>query len=279
MSCDVLVVGGGLFGQVAAAALRREGAEVCVIDDKRQGAGSAPAGCVIRPSWVGNMKRAELEDSLRLLDELYGLKDLELEARPTGLRVRCHRVEPNQILGGELWNWRALEIGQDATAYVMTRPDGGQATIAPRRGVVLACGQWANELAPWLPKVSGRWGWSHRGPPVKQPNIRLWAPYRQVVAFNMDDGRSWCGDGYALIESSFTASKRDASRERCADAVGATVAMIETQAGARPYAETGGAPCLMVKQGRVWAVTAGAKNGTIAAAWAARRLVREMLHG
>jgi flavin-dependent dehydrogenase len=47
---DVVIVGGGLFGSIAAAALRDAGMDVCLIDDGRPRSGSRAAGCLMKPS-------------------------------------------------------------------------------------------------------------------------------------------------------------------------------------------------------------------------------------
>jgi NAD(P)-binding Rossmann-like domain len=269
---DVIVVGGGIFGQVAAATLRREGAIVEVLDARRPGAGSPPAGCVLRPSWLAGMPASDLDAAMMLLDELYGLRELELESIPLRSVVRCHRVEPELILGKPVIHGAVLSVGEDGSVHT----ESGVET--PRVGTVVATGQWAQELTPWVGDVTGRWGWSHRGPPVQRNTVRVWAPYRQTVAFNMSDGRSWSGDAQALLEKSKVPDKEAKSRARCAEAVGCDVSRLETMCGARPYAaQRDTEPALLRRRGRVWSITGGAKNGTAAAAWAARRLVREML--
>jgi hypothetical protein len=107
--------------------------------------------------------------------------------------------------------------------------------------------------------------------PVTEPVISVWAPYKQVVALNMDDGMSWSGDGSALVERSFRQDYRlTAARNRVERHVVRTTRVLP---GVRPYAAVHDkAPCLVSPQGRIIAVTGGAKNGTIAAAWAARRI-------
>lgn len=271
MMTDVIVVGSGIFGMIAASTLRREGASVTVIGDGRSDAGSKPAGCVLQPSWMTNMSRADIDAALLLLDELYGLDDVEFELRPTCMKlIKCWRVEPSKILQPSEIHDTAVRLTEET---VIT--DNGEYS-APK--IVLACGVWAQQLAPWVGGVTGKFGWSHRAPPVKSPFIAPWAPYRQTVGFNMIDGRSWLGDGQALIERSATEERQEQSRHRCMNAAFSQPQPMDTLRGARPYAvETSGQPCLVRRSGNIWAVTGGGKNGTAAAAWAAQKLAREVL--
>lgn len=264
---DMVVVGGGLFGQIAAAHARQQGAKVLLVDDQREGAGSSAAGCIMRPSWMTRMTREQIDASFSLLDNLYGLKSIQFTLWPSTKTVECYRVEPSAVLGAKLHRERCEVVTADGCVVL------DSSEIIEARSVVVAAGIWTAELCPWVPALTGRWGWSHRGRAVKKPLIRVWAPYRQIVAFNMADGAAWVGDGSAYVEKSANEYNRGRSVARCSQAVKIT----STTLGARPYCDTEGEPCHVSRRGRVWAVTGGAKNGTASAAWAARRVVEEAL--
>lgn len=273
---DVLVVGGGIFGSIIARHLRELRMSVIMIDDARPERGSAPAGCVIKPSWVSSLSKSDLHAGLDLLNQYYGVHDVEFTLIPGRKKVSAYRVEPSMILGQvdhNTYHGRASMLtdhGHSVSfSLVNSSVLGGHA-----RWAVVAAGLWTPELCPWV-RTWGRWGWAFRGLPVPEPIISLWAPYKQVVAFNMSDGMSWSGDGSALVESSFRRPERlIAARSR----VGRHVSKITSvMPGVRPYAAIPDKkPCLVSPHGRIIAVTGGAKNGTIAAAWAARR-VEEIL--
>lgn len=270
MTQDLVVVGGGLFGKIIAEVARRRGASVSIVSDDRDGAGSPAAGCVMRPSWMSSMSRAQIDEAFSLLDELYGLQPIQFVVKPWDRKVDCYRVEPSKILGVHHVRGEVMIIHNNEVILF----DG---TVLEARAVVVAAGIWTQALCPWVPPVTGKWGWSHRSVTVQKPIIVPWAPYRQVVAFNMDDGRSWIGDGSALIHKSVNEDSAKKSLDRCLRVVKAQRYEMITTLGARPYCDTDGNPCYISKRGRVWAVTGGAKNGTAAAAWAARRVVEEAL--
>lgn len=267
MKLDMVVVGAGLFGQITAAHARSQGATVAVVSDRREGAGSLAAGCVMRPSWMSKMSRDQIDAAFTLLSGLYELKRIEFAIHPTRKTVECYRVEPNEILRPRCIEDTCRSV---TDAGVVTLESG---RVLEARSVVVAAGIWTTELCPWVPALSGRWGWAHRGAAVKRSIIKVWAPFRQIVAFNMDDGESWIGDGSAYVHASVNDKNEAKARERCA----AVTRLRSTVLGARPYCDTGGEPCHVSRRGLTWAVTGGAKNGTASAAWAAQKVVEDIL--
>lgn len=269
---DVLVVGGGIFGSVITRHLAEQGMRVLLVDDARPERGSDPAGCVIKPGWVSALSKADLRAGLDLLDTYYGVRSVEFTILPGRAKTTAYRVEPSAVLtpvvGGVRGRVGGLTDHGTSVTAVMREGPAGLALSA--RWAVVAAGLWTPELCPWV-QTWGRWGWAFRGLPVTEPVISIWAPYKQVVAFNMDDGMSWSGDGSALVERSFRQDYRlTAARNRVQRHV---VKTTQTLSGVRPYAGlVGKDPCLVAPRGRVIAVTGGAKNGTIAAAWAARKI-------
>lgn len=274
---DVVVVGAGLFGSVISAALRAAGMSVATIADQRAGMGSVPAACLMKPSWLNSVHPLYRDQSLELLSSLYGVQDLVFQVRtktwlPKG-QATVHWVDPADILQPPDIVGTVGSVEPDGSGWLVHHKVGEEPveTVSARH-VVLATGIWGQQLAPGLcPEVKPRWGAAYLWRTGWAPAfIRPWAPYKQIVAFDRGDGL-WIGDGTSLKE--LTRHRALESRQRCAEEVGAAPEDLVELAGARPYVRLENAePCLLASSGGLHVATGGAKNGTLAAGWAAHRL-------
>jgi glycine/D-amino acid oxidase-like deaminating enzyme len=263
---DTIVIGAGLFGSIIAKSLRKAGKSVLTFDASFAEAGSAPAAGLMRPTWFSGLGKAVYDPALQLIDNLYGLETIKFETMGK-LPVNVHWCAPSKILQAP-----------DIRAKVKLRPSSRCVSTSEgdffAKQIIVAAGVWTPLLIPGL-EVGGLAGAAYLWPEQKidKPFIKVWAPYKQMVAFNRGDGL-WVGDGLAIMRSNWCARYNDATLARCARAVGST----ETPKrlfGIRPYVK-GVSPCLLkeVTPG-VWAATGGAKNGTVAAAWCAYKLSQQ----
>lgn len=262
---DTIVVGGGLFGQITAAALRRIGQKVAVLDCNKRQAGSAPAACLMKPSWFSMLGKDVYDPALKLLDNLYRVEDIdfELRAKKTGLKVgsaTVHWINPKSILGRHLTLSTVTKIAEGRV-----ETNKGEMTADT---IVVAAGIWTEELLPQYKQVAQK-GVAFLWPAVviSTPFIHPYAPYKQLVAFNRGDGL-WVGDGTAIIEDNWTDDYFMRSFQRCTSSV-STQREPMPIFGLRPYAR-GHKPCWLEQPMKnVWVATGGAKNGTIAAGYCA----------
>ncbi len=271
MQVDVLIIGAGLFGQVIAKQLREIGRQVMLVDAGYAHSGSRPSACLMKPSWMGAVAKADQEASLLLLDRHYGVKQVSFKAGPIKLDS-VHWVNPRQILGEYIHDKVTSVIACGALFEAQLEINGSfQAKV-----VIVAAGVWSSELLT-VPGLKAQAGASclWKNASIEQPFISVWAPYKQVVAFNMEQDL-WVGDGSALNENSWTEQRQAQTAKRCADHVGRDVTQAEVLMGLRPYVPKGemeGRPCYLVERlPGLWIATGGAKNGTIAAGWAAHEL-------
>lgn len=287
---DAIVVGAGLFGQIITKALRAQGRDVLLLDGKRRLAGSGPAACLMKPSWFSSLGKRVYDPSLRLLDDIYGIQELEFDLRPKVLKqariariARClvSWVDPSEILGPVAHYAQVESVGP---GWVQTPAARLEAKL-----VIVAAGIWTERLLPQYPQVGQRgiaFLWT--GLCLARPFIQPWAPYRQLVAFNRGDG-IWVGDGISIKMENWTDERERQSLERCREALDiATMrkghkpkgeglfhrAVPIVLHGIRPYAK-GHSPCLIeeVSPG-LWVASGGAKNGTLAAGYCAH-VIRE----
>lgn len=266
---DVAVIGGGLFGQITAAVLRRAGCSVVVFDCREQHTASFAAGCVMRPSWASRMSSQQVDDALTLLEETFGLREVTFRLRPTNKRLKLWNLDPRLPLDSAVTNHRVTDLVEDHQSVIIP------GTGVTARYAVVAAGVWTELLCPWV-KQQGKWGCAFRGPAIAEPFIQLWAPYKQIVALTLADGRGWVGDGTALT-GGVSEEREQTSRARCEHAVGGRWRSQSVITGVRPYIRML-QPCYFERRGRVIVATGGAKNGTLAAAWAAAR-VKEIVGG
>lgn len=297
----VAVIGAGLFGSIISHTLSYQGHEVVQIDAGKEGSGSRPAACLMKPSWFsGALARRESEAALDLLDQMYGVEDLQFTLRPTRGLVTVHWVRPSKVLQpvraitrveGEVVKIRSN--GVPHSWMVIAR--AGEWALRPQHAnvVIVAAGVWCNDIlveerghepeALHVPGLQGRAGSAFlwRGIEGPGPFIAPWAPYKQIVGFDRGDGY-WIGDGSSIKPENWTERRSIEANDRCARAAWPGVGdwsrqpQAEELHGIRPYVP-GAKPCYLAEHHEgVWVCTGGAKNGTIAAAWAALQLSRRL---
>lgn len=264
---DVVIIGAGLFGQIIAARLRALAMDVVVLDCGETRAASRAAGCVIRPSWATRMSRAQVDQALELLDDLFGLTQIRFEIRPSGKALDLWHLDPHGVLSRPVVFCRAQRVSKMNTGWLVETAKGGYRT----RHVIVAAGVWSEMFCPGL-RQKGKWGYAWRCSPIEPAFIQLWAPYRQIVGFTMSDRRGWIGDGTAFKQP--LESHEEKAWERCSKATG--LSDLSMLLGVRPYAATS-LPCYLEERDGLTIATGGAKNGTLAAAWAATEIAKRLV--
>lgn len=257
----IYIIGAGLFGGVARDLLRREGFDCKTIDDNRPLSGSYPAGCLIKPGWLTKLGKAR-EPALELLDEMYGLRTMNLRGMP-GTIQHC---PPSRIL-------RAPDIC-DRVGHI--DPEAGLAQLCGGGNVegtlLVAAGVWTQELCD-VP-VTGIQGCSMRyAGGFEEAAINVWAPYKQTVAFEIEPGITWCGDGTGIKPDNWKPFHEERALGHAAD-MGLTD-LQETRVGIRPYVK--GRTGYFERVGkRCWVSTGGAKNGVALAAVQAKQFLESI---
>lgn len=270
---DAIVVGAGLFGSTIARALMDAGMRVEVVDDARPLSGSRPSACLMKPSWFSGLGKDVHEPSLTLLDHLYGLQELVFEVWPIRKRQTVFRVDPLKVLdwGSLVWHRAtAVEVGPSHVGL-----DNGDRLEARR--IIVAAGYWCGQLLQGV-HIQGKQGISYSARGTLERNIiKPWAPYKQSVSFQSDPGWIWVGDGTAIKPKNWTDEREEKTLNRCADLVGQARDDLLPARGIRPYVPKV-KPCLLERRpDGIWLATGGAKNGMVAAGWAASEILRAEL--
>lgn len=270
MSKNIIVVGGGLFGSIAAAFAREHGAQVTVIDAGYPLAGSRASGCVLAPSWLSALTPEQIEQAMSVLEGLYKVEDITFTTH-LKLAFKAKRVNPASILRRPDVKARVTAVGDG----VVDTEDGQKF-----RGVVLVtAGAWCKALLPQMPDIRRLYGASlwFPGAQLPTPRLHVYAPYRQAVAFNMDGRQVWMGDGTALVEKTWTKEQdaRLAATRARAKSLFKLGGESRATVGIRPYVEGHKEGYFEKLAPRLYVSTGGAKNGTVLAAYNAWRFVTE----
>lgn len=281
----MIIVGAGVFGCVIAETFRRTGLfDITMFDHRDRMNGSIPSGFLMKPSWITMMNKRELDECFRLLDTLYGVRDIQLTVWPTSKKVTAHHLDRNKVLYPEVpvIEKTVLNIHPAIGAVVYDTPERAMKTDI----IIVAAGYWTNELLrkSLLGEIKGFHGKQGVSFVYKghcEPFIRPWAPYKQIVAHeHCNPGEIWVGDGTAIKPENWTQERQLQTETRIAVALPDEIRSQNPirQYGIRSFVK-GHKPCYLEHIGATttWVVAGGGKNGTIAAAWAANRLMEEIL--
>jgi len=303
---DVLIIGAGIFGRVIGRYLKRQGRDVTLFDAGFEQAGSKPAACLMKPSWLTSMSKVEQAQSMAVLDECYGVHEIEAFIQAVagmGKRSTIWWVAPGSIFSTTkpdnvvkqevtVVDWEedyGVPYARTIEKSESLHGDALRTQCHAAKLLVVATGSWCNDILPDYLKVTGlraqlgaAFTWPCDPNRESRVSVRPWAPYKQLVSLpNRYPGELWVGDGTAVFD--LTAKRLDDSKQRCARFVHMQELDEPTQrlvaieptvlVGRRPYIRGLGAPAYVqeVKPG-LWIATGGAKNGTAGAAWAAHKI-------
>jgi glycine/D-amino acid oxidase-like deaminating enzyme len=259
----LLIVGGGLFGSLAAAYARRQGIDARVFDAGREGAASPAAAGLFSRRWAGRKLAEHFDCAMPLLERLYGVRTVRLHSTDGSAETLLF-VPPSEMLERDPVHAEVTAVGDGWLEA------GGEV----RQGLVyVAAGVWCESLVPGI-GVYSKTGASLIFPGEREGRIRPLGRGRQALAFVRDPGTTYFSDGTA--EREYTAEHDRQTRQR-AEELGFPDAPLKTLRGCRPYVP--GGPLFRRLGSRLWIGTGGRKMGTILAASFARRLVEEEFVG
>jgi glycine/D-amino acid oxidase-like deaminating enzyme len=256
----LFIVGGGLFGSLAAAWARKKGMESVVFDPGLPGAASPAAAGLFKEDWAGNKLHAHYLYALPLLERLYEVRPLSLK-RDDGSRETLLFVPPAAILEPEPIRQRVTAVGDGWLEADGRRYHGW---------IYIAAGIWSGPFLPGL-DVYGKAGSAFVFAGEREGRIHPIARGRQAQCFVRDPGTTYFSDGTA--ERDHTPEHDRQTLIRAAE-LGLTAPMRRLF-GHRPYTPRG--PVFQKLAPHTWLATGGRKMGTILGAAFARQLVEEEL--
>jgi glycine/D-amino acid oxidase-like deaminating enzyme len=259
----LLVVGGGLFGSLAAAFARSRGIDATVFDPGLGGAASPAAAGLFCERWVGCKLREHFHNALPLLEQLYEVRSVVL-SHDDGREESFLFVPPANLLEPNPVPQQVTAVGDGWLEADGRRHEGW---------VYVAAGVWCEQFLPGL-GVYGKAGAAFLFQGERPGRMRPLGPGRQAVAFARDPGITYFSDGTA--EREYTPDHDRQTLARAAE-FGMTDEPVRRLWGRRPYVP--GGPVFRKLGERTWLATGGRKLGTVLAASFARRLVEAELRG
>jgi glycine/D-amino acid oxidase-like deaminating enzyme len=256
----LFIVGGGLFGSLAAAYARSKDIEAVVFDSGRAGAASPAAAGLFQEKWAARKLRPHYHHAFPLLDRLFNVRHISL-TRDDGSTEPLLFVPPADILEPQPIRQQVTSVGDGWLEAGGQRYEGW---------VYLAAGIWSGQFLPGL-EVFGKAGAAFFFAGEREGRIRQTAANRQCLAFARDPGATYFSDGTA--ERLYAAEHDHLSLDRAAE-MGLTEPIARLW-GQRPYTPRG--PFFERIASHTWLATGGGKLGTILGASFARRLVEEEL--
>ncbi len=256
----LFIVGGGLFGSLAAAYARSKGIEAVVFDCNRAGAASPAAAGLFKERWAKRKLHAHYLHALPLLDRLYPVQSLLLKC-DAGLCESLLFIPPSAILEPQPIRQEVASIGDGWLEAGGQRYQGW---------VYIAAGIWSGQFLAGL-EVYGKAGAAFIFAGEREGRIRQPATGRQCLAFVRERGTTYFSDGTA--ERVYSDEHDRLSLLRAAE-MGLSDP-IERLWGQRPYVPSG--PFFQQIASRTWLATGGRKMGTLLGASFARRLIEDEL--
>lgn len=263
---NVVIVGAGLFGAMAAKLCALNGFKVTVIDSREKEAGSRAAACLMAPSWMAGLGKEKIEKGMEVLNLLYKVVDIPFVVNKVKT-VNIKHVKPSSILS--LSRIPNVEVVKDKVVMV---GDGGVETIKGRYykgNVLVAAGIWSEQLVV-MPDIKALTGTALHFTQQTDPEVRVWAPYKQAVKFNITPAVTWFGDGTSILRKNFDDTRIEATVNRASKYGLKLPSRIIV--GQRPYIE-GEKGYFRHILHNTWVSTGGAKNGTILAAYQAQQFL------
>lgn len=255
-----------------------------ILDGAKDSAGTNPSGGHIKPSWAGGMSRTDYDTAFEMLSNIWDVKEETFKVTVAGVRVvntSVWRVDTDVVVQTPRTVATVEQIGLiNSNAPEVSFRTGNLLTIERCRLLVVAAGVWCADLLPSVfptGSLKAKQGVSFRFPGQVEPFIKPWAPYKQVVAHQQTADEIWVGDGSAIKPENWDAhmtSQR--ALTRCRNALGTKSLPRRTIIGLRPYCSLGDGPCYLNRISKsLWVATGAGKLGTIAAGWAAHRIVND----
>ncbi len=270
----LLIVGGGLFGSLAALWARHKGIEAIVFDSGKMGSASPAAMGIFRSDFFEDKHQPLYTSGLAVLETLGKVRSVSLR--------RYERANDYLFLNnsesflfarpGDILEQNADKRNVNAVGdgwITVNNPDGS--TSRYEGNVYVAAGIWVSQLLPPM-LVVPRWGSAYAFAKTandQESKIVSLPQSRHAISFERDEGLMHFVDGTSA--EIHTRANQQATLH-CASDMG-LYNPVMVWLGQKPYCQ--GGPVFDKLGSRLWVGTGGRQYGTVVAASFAKRLVEE----
>lgn len=275
------IVGNGLAGSITARFLEDAGYEVRIIADDDPFAASTASSNLYIEHWV--KKFTGSSEGLKLIQEKWGDRSNNPFATGLGYAAKVKHVNWEDILrapdieaqvtsvqydNGRLW---AKFEGKPNKIYL-----GGEATI-------LCLGYRNAELVPHheVDVKAGHCLLFDGVLPEGEASISMVSPYRHQKWYQLNEDTIYYADSTALKLSRYTREREElieVSKQRAEKLNRGRFKLIDVRTGYRPIMPGHDFGALIPLGDRTWMMNGGGKNGMVAYAACAQKLVKELEH-
>jgi glycine/D-amino acid oxidase-like deaminating enzyme len=276
----VNVVGAGLAGSITATVLRSNGFDVRVIDDGDRRSASQASSNLFVASWLKKFSSGEAANGIKILEELYGPHIDQPFSGGIAAAGKVRHIAQRHILVKPDVQGAVLQVTPDGVDVAVNHMVETQTFHGP---TVLCVGYRSAELcgtqgpAVWV-KVGHCYlfrGELQEG----KSRLAIVSPYTHEKLYQFAPGLIYYADSVAVKLDVYRKRQQELAertRARARKHVG-DLEIVEHRIGYRPFVDGHDFGYAELVRPRVWAVNGGGKNGMVAYANAASKVLTQLL--
>lgn len=280
---DVIIIGAGLIGSMAAKLLRKNNYSVLIVDSEQQFAASKCAFGVWKKGWINKELKPLVDEGMDLLQEVCGpVQEIEFYNPVKQKTIKMNFVDPKKIIEkADMFVHVHRIINNEVHGSSSFYENYGDIKLKAKKAIFVAAGVYTS----WLVNhpTDAYYGEVFRVEPYADGNLTYdWAPYKQAILLKTND-RYLFGDGSSVKNPDVrTFDFRKFSQriqehlENIAEYNSGIKPEQEKLAGYRPYLKERNHQYFKKHRDGLYSATGTAKNTTILCGHIAKQLLKSI---
>lgn len=273
MKSDVIIIGSGLIGSMAAKYLRKQGLVVLIIDSKEPMAASKCSFGIWKDGWIGDKIKEQALNGMDLLEEVCnGIYEEKFIDMKKGVELIMSRVDCKLIIEQPDIPAKVLMI---KNKDVLVEIDGEEFTLTADKAVIIAAGAYTDMILKAseykIRHIDRYWGATlNVNMNIEESRIKEWAPYKQSVLLKTNYTGFVFGDGASVKNPKMDDKRIEFVSDRLIvhmnEVAGANIPndrITAVNEGWRPYLSKDEIEHVKQHDKNLFSATGGAKNTTI----------------